>query len=770
MTVRPCILAVVVLVCCAQLPPDPCPNDAPGAMCIVANQTLNLGQPFTLQLNGSVTFINTVVTQVLCNTLPSCPEGELGLIAGGDVILVNSTVYAPSLTVLAGNISIDAASMMIADASGPTLTAQTGAGGEVDGAIGTGGGHGGAGSNILGCRTNPPLGKPGGSGFGFANVSTPFQFGGSSQGWGPGRFVTSRGGGRIWLEALDTITMAGRVSANGQTAPLGPVGCYCGPGGGAGGSIFVGSQTINVTTSGAFSAVGGDSTYTGGGGGGIVSLNALSIFGSFTTAVNVSGGATLDSTMFSNCLIGGTGLYFWQELFAHTSADLHVPVTAPRTRYLRRHPRAGEIATFTPHLPSVYHADAAAVWDACLAVQAATRRRSVRECPRHVVPPLDAATGADVQPLRRIHPRPPSVRDDEPYGVHDPTTGEWLDMSGALVEGQETDPSVPSDERLCWLSHPRVIPADYRSTWLCQDGLQPHMAAPAPASTAFSTAADAAVYEAVLTCSSQVVRNNLAPLTQTVVDSLQAISNVAMTNCAWDLSQLSQVLVQTWKLIRSSLQVSQFLLTVNGTMLMEELSRVIPTSTSATFNVQLAQSLSISSSLINAGFVVISTPFDVSVGAQAYIRFSYEGLINAGTLSVSSVFTQTDIPPGLTSLRVSVANMTMGLATQVSPRSVCAGAQPFAKLPHHPLSPSPPLPPPARRLASCAGERQLCVHCRHHDAVGARQPDVDGHTRRHARLPSQPCTPRLGGSRQPHTVHGAQRRAGLRVPRVAARR
>lgn len=124
-------------------PPPPCPDDAPGAMCVIANATVSLSTSYALTLNGSITFISSQITLAPCLLDPTCAAGSLELLAGGNVTFINTTIAAPTIVIAAANVTLDSASALIADGSGPIVTRQIGPAGEVDGVYGTGGGHGG---------------------------------------------------------------------------------------------------------------------------------------------------------------------------------------------------------------------------------------------------------------------------------------------------------------------------------------------------------------------------------------------------------------------------------------------------------------------------------------------------------------------------------------------------------------------------------------------------------------------------------------------------
>jgi hypothetical protein len=238
------------------------------------------------------------------STLNDLTVGEVGAgnavltVAGGSTLNVggafrvseNSTVALQSLNrsgqvngqwagegvrINAGDLLIGAGSVMTADwqgyfAGGSGQNGQGPGAGQLSGAWGGGGSHGGKG----GLASGPTYG----------DVLRPLDLG--SGGGGEGDYwhggSGGAGGGAMRLQVTGTFTLDGRVSANGQDQQD--------PnwtGGGAGGSVFVTAGSF--TGSGVMEADGGNAPNAGAGGGGLVLLNAGTIGG---TAVISSDGGT----------------------------------------------------------------------------------------------------------------------------------------------------------------------------------------------------------------------------------------------------------------------------------------------------------------------------------------------------------------------------------------------------------------------------------------------------------------------------------------------
>ena len=166
-----------------------------------------------------------------------------------------------NLTIQAGGeISADGQGYVAGAVDGGSATASTGI------AAGSGGGHGGAGGsgNTIG-GTGNEVGATGGL---IGNKDYPITIGGAG-GTSGGAGVGGAGGGAIKIESSGTVTIDGKITADGQAGVKSADNQTAG-GGGAGGSIWVQAQVL--AGSGTVSAKGGgtddSATYYGGGGGG----------------------------------------------------------------------------------------------------------------------------------------------------------------------------------------------------------------------------------------------------------------------------------------------------------------------------------------------------------------------------------------------------------------------------------------------------------------------------------------------------------------------
>ncbi len=141
-----------------------------------------------------------------------------------------------------------------------------------------GGGHGGKGGRgTVGASSGENVGQA----FGSPSTYESFMGGASGEANGGGVF----GGGGIFIEAEERLTLDGDILSNGKTPP----GSYTYTGGGAGGGITISSPEI--TLNGKLSANGGNGGYyAGGGGGGMVKIFYEELLGNLTGHISVLGG------------------------------------------------------------------------------------------------------------------------------------------------------------------------------------------------------------------------------------------------------------------------------------------------------------------------------------------------------------------------------------------------------------------------------------------------------------------------------------------------
>jgi hypothetical protein len=257
--------------------------------CYIIGQNLTLDEPVSVNVTYSITLIDSELRERVCFVPYLCSDSSIDITTQGNITLINSTVSAALIDLSASYLTVDASSVITVSGRGPYSTTAISS----DGVGGTGGGHGGTGADVYLCRDLAPLPNPptSGLGFGFSALDAPYDFGGSSasiQYSLHDKIEYARGGGILWLEASNTVTIVGTLSADGAygpsvsddsacKCPQRP--CACGPGGGGGGTIYIGATAIVIVGGGFISAVGGDSGDSGGGGGGIVTFNAPALIG-----------------------------------------------------------------------------------------------------------------------------------------------------------------------------------------------------------------------------------------------------------------------------------------------------------------------------------------------------------------------------------------------------------------------------------------------------------------------------------------------------------
>jgi hypothetical protein len=183
--------------------------------------------------------------------------------------------HGEGITINAANITVGASGHISADGQGFLENDGPGAGESwSQNNAGAGGGHGGYGGDGYNCT--------GGAPYGLEWEPTSLGSGGAAYTAGGGN-----GGGAMKLEATDTITVHGTISANGDEwyQPC--------AGGGAGGSIWMVADTLEGA--GTISTQGGNgcSTDGGGGSGGRIHIDAAT--STYTGTKSVSGGTGFDT-------------------------------------------------------------------------------------------------------------------------------------------------------------------------------------------------------------------------------------------------------------------------------------------------------------------------------------------------------------------------------------------------------------------------------------------------------------------------------------------
>ena len=194
---------------------------------------------------------------------PQVPLTLNSLLVDSGGVITHSALQSGGLDLLIlGNALIGTNGGLAVDGKGYTgVNPGPGSGVMPSGAAGSGGGYGGIGGASA-------TGSPGGTNYGSAAQPTDF---GSSGGYslgGSGGQNLSQGGGAARLRVSGSLTVDGRITANGND------GTYDRSGGGAGGSIWVTARTLSghgfMTADGGM----GELFDGGGGGGGRIAINA----------------------------------------------------------------------------------------------------------------------------------------------------------------------------------------------------------------------------------------------------------------------------------------------------------------------------------------------------------------------------------------------------------------------------------------------------------------------------------------------------------------
>jgi len=232
------------------------------------------GAVVALQTSGpEIMLDNLTVSSNAVITAASAP-GELFLTVLGDAqVGSNSAVTLDGLGYNAGN-------------PGP------GAGEVATNNEGSGGGYGGAGGQSAGSAQGGAI---------YGSAQQPTSFGSEGGVAFTGDSSLSQGGGAVNLAVLGTLTLNGKVSANGNA------GLFPGAGGGSGGSVLL--SVGNLTGQGLISANGGagQGNLGGGGGGGRIAIYART--NTFDGAITASGGTGFASGQSGTVYISTNGSF-----------------------------------------------------------------------------------------------------------------------------------------------------------------------------------------------------------------------------------------------------------------------------------------------------------------------------------------------------------------------------------------------------------------------------------------------------------------------------
>lgn len=223
-------------------PPSPPPSrPEPRPPSLSCSEGLNATGSFdtVCELNSSLILDNDVYIHgngsfyILPGVSLSCPHLGCSIVVNisGDFSLgSNSVIIAGLVSVNASNASLFTGSMINVTAMAgepPPMTS-----GSPRGVQGAGGGHGGRGASCVTDNSKLPDDFWGGDPYAWSSLEEPKSFG--SKGGSTSKEVKygGEGGGRIWLEARNSIVLEGNVVAGGGDGGMKG-------GGGSGGSIYI---------------------------------------------------------------------------------------------------------------------------------------------------------------------------------------------------------------------------------------------------------------------------------------------------------------------------------------------------------------------------------------------------------------------------------------------------------------------------------------------------------------------------------------------------
>lgn len=215
-----------------------------------------------LHLDADLNIYGSGNLEVSPNVLIVCPINgcSISVIVSGYVkIGSNATIIAGSVVFDAANVTLDHHSAINTTALGGPPPAQTS--GTPFGYDGSGGGHGGRGSNCV--KSNKT--NWGGDVYAWSTLSEPWSYGSKGGSAAVGTKYGGDGGGRVMLNVKDFLQVDGYVTAEGGKGGITG-------GGGSGGSIMI--HALKLKGDGTISAAGGSGW--GGGGGGRISLECYS--------------------------------------------------------------------------------------------------------------------------------------------------------------------------------------------------------------------------------------------------------------------------------------------------------------------------------------------------------------------------------------------------------------------------------------------------------------------------------------------------------------
>lgn len=152
-----------------------------------------------------------------------------------------------------------------------------------------------------------------------------------------------------------------------------------------------------------------------------------------------------------------------------------------------------------------------------------------------------------------------------------------------------------------------------------------------------------------------------------------------MTQCAWslDLRVLSpgslSLTALSLRASGSAVQVSTPDMNVNvtGNTLLTSFSRFSAADTSTRLALSCGGNITLQTSVLSAGTLSVTTPQQINVATQTYVRFGSRMTIKAGSLlTISGTVSQIDLPPGPTTLVAYAGNCTCGSDADVIANSI----------------------------------------------------------------------------------------------------
>nr|GEY07610.1 ephrin type-B receptor [Tanacetum cinerariifolium] len=253
-------------------PPPPSPPPHPPSLSCESDLRGIGSLDSTCEVNTSLDFSTDVYIEGL-GSLVLLPNVRLACGVVSCEILVNvsrefrlgkdSIILGGTVRVAAGNVTFAEGSVVNVTSLGgdpPEYTSGT-----PKGVLGGGGGYGGRGACCVVDNTKLPEDVWGGDAYGWSDLSVPFSYGSRGGTTSKDEEYGGNGGGRVWVEAVNTVDVSGGVYADGGDGGVKG-------GGGSGGSIYV--KARKMTGGGILSASGGNGF--AGGAGGRISVNVFS--------------------------------------------------------------------------------------------------------------------------------------------------------------------------------------------------------------------------------------------------------------------------------------------------------------------------------------------------------------------------------------------------------------------------------------------------------------------------------------------------------------